>query len=52
VTAMKDTAPVANPKISVISFCLNSGRFLRETIGSVLGQTCKNYELIIKDGGS
>lgn len=47
-----ETTPVPNPKISVISFCLNSGKFLRETIGSVLGQTYGNYELIIKDGGS
>ncbi len=41
-----------NPKISVISFCLNSGNFLRETIGSVIGQTYENYEFIMKDGGS
>ena len=45
-------APSSSPKISIISFCLNSGRFLRETIGSVLGQTYGNYEFIIKDGGS
>jgi glycosyltransferase involved in cell wall biosynthesis len=49
---MHETALVANPKISVISFCLNSANFLRETIDSVLGQTYENYELIIKDGGS
>lgn len=42
----------ANPKISVISFCLNSGKFLRDSIESVLQQTYGNYELIIKDGGS
>jgi len=40
------------PKLSVISFCLNSGSFLRETIESVLNQTYKNFEFIIKDGGS
>lgn len=43
---------IEKSKISVISFCLNSGAFLRETIESVLKQTYKNYELIIKDGGS
>lgn len=47
-----DMAPVVKPKISVISFCLNSAKFLRETIGSVLRQTYGNYEFIIKDGGS
>ncbi len=46
------TASTAKSKISVISFCLNSGKFLRETIESVLQQTYDNFELIIKDGGS
>lgn len=45
-------APSARPKISVISFCLNSGIYLRETIESVIRQTYGNYEFIIKDGGS
>ncbi|MBU1256003.1 glycosyltransferase [Patescibacteria group bacterium] len=47
-----DRAAAANPKISVISFCLNSARYLRETIESVLKQTYTNYELVVKDGGS
>jgi glycosyltransferase involved in cell wall biosynthesis len=41
-----------NPKVSVVSFCLNSGKFLRDTIESVLDQTYDNYEHIIVDGGS
>ena len=41
-----------SPKISIVSFCLNSGSFLRETIESVLKQTYDNYEHIIVDGGS
>lgn len=41
-----------SPKLSVVSFCLNSGRFLGETIESVLNQTYDNYEHIIVDGGS
>jgi glycosyltransferase involved in cell wall biosynthesis len=44
--------PIDRSKISVISFSLNSGRFLRETIESVLKQTYKNYEHILIDGGS
>lgn len=51
-SVIPESKPVPNPKISVISFCLNSGNFLRETIESVLGQIYDNYELIIKDGGS
>jgi glycosyltransferase involved in cell wall biosynthesis len=46
------TTPKVNPKISVIAFCLNSGKFLRETIESVTKQSYTNYEFIIKDGGS
>ena len=39
-------------KFSVICVTLNPGEKLRETVSSVLGQTYKNIELIIKDGGS
>ena len=52
VSVTYEITPAANPKISVLTFCLNSGNFLRETIGSVLQQTYGNYEFIIKDGGS
>ncbi len=40
------------PKISVLIPSMNHARFLPETIESVLGQTCKEVECIVVDGGS
>lgn len=37
---------------SIIVVCLNAGDKLRETIESIRNQTEKDYEIIIKDGGS
>lgn len=37
---------------SIIVVCLNAGDRLRETIESIRNQTEKDYEIIIKDGGS
>ena len=39
-------------KISIITATFNSGRTVRDTIESVLGQTYADFEYIIKDGGS
>ena len=39
-------------KISIITATFNSGKTVRDTLESVLRQSYKNYELIIKDGGS
>ena len=39
-------------KISIITATFNSGATVRDTLDSVLRQDYKNYELIIKDGGS
>ena len=41
-----------SPKVSVILTSYNHGKYLREAIESVLGQTYKDFELIIWDDGS
>jgi len=40
------------PRVSVVTPCLDAGRFLRETVGSVLSQTYRPLEYIVVDGGS
>ena len=39
-------------KFTVITVCLNPGDKLKATLESVLGQTCTDAEVILKDGGS
>lgn len=39
-------------KYSIITICYNDCEGLRQTIKSVLSQTCKDYEFIVIDGGS
>jgi glycosyltransferase involved in cell wall biosynthesis len=41
-----------SPVISVVITGHNHGRFLRDSIGSVLGQTLTDHELIVVDDGS
>lgn len=40
------------PNISIITVCRNPGRSLVKTMESILAQDYRNYEYIIKDGGS
>lgn len=47
-----DLCDLARPRISVITPSLNHGRFLRETIESIAGQSFRNFEHIVVDGGS
>jgi glycosyltransferase involved in cell wall biosynthesis len=42
----------SRPAISVLIPSYNHGRFLEQTIGSVLSQTCEDFELLILDDGS
>ncbi len=39
-------------KFSIITVSYNPGEKLKETLFSVAGQTCTDYEVIVKDGGS
>lgn len=39
-------------QFSIITVCFNAGHSLTDTIEKTLGQTYKNYEIIVKDGGS
>jgi glycosyltransferase involved in cell wall biosynthesis len=41
-----------HPFFSILTVCLNAGPLLAETINSVVDQTCPDFEVIIKDGGS
>ena len=39
-------------KFSILVVSLNSGEKLLETVKSILSQTCPDYEVVVKDGGS
>lgn len=39
-------------KFTIVTVCLNPGEKLNMTLESILGQTCADVEVILKDGGS
>lgn len=39
-------------RFSIIVVCLNPGEKLNRTLDSILSQTCTDYEVVVKDGGS
>jgi glycosyltransferase involved in cell wall biosynthesis len=43
---------MSTPLVSIITVCLNSEKFIENTIRSVCEQTYKNIEYIVIDGGS
>ena len=40
------------PFVSIIMPLLNAARHLKRSLGSLAEQTCKNFEIILVDGGS
>lgn len=52
VSSLQNNIRQKMPLISIITVVYNAGKQLEETIQSVLGQTYKNIEYIIIDGGS
>lgn len=43
---------MAFPMFSIIVVSLNAGERLIKTVESICGQTCTDYEVVVKDGGS
>lgn len=39
-------------RFSIITVCLNAGQDLLDTVNRTLEQTCSDFEIIVKDGGS
>lgn len=43
---------ISNPKVSIIITCFNQGKYLDDSISSILNQTWTNWECVIIDDGS
>lgn len=50
--SIRSFQPNKDPLVSIITVCLESEKYIEQTIKSVLEQTYKNIEYIIIDGGS
>ena len=48
----QETWPEDRPLVSVVIPSFNYGRYLEETIDSILSQTFQDFEIIVTDGGS
>lgn len=48
----KETIAVIDGLVSIITPCYNGEKFIAETIESVMGQTCPDWEMIVVDDGS
>ncbi|MCK5602109.1 glycosyltransferase, partial [Candidatus Pacearchaeota archaeon] len=44
--------PKSTPEISVLTSCYNSGAFIKESIGSIQGQSFTEFEYVIVNDGS
>jgi glycosyltransferase involved in cell wall biosynthesis len=49
---MQMTTPTTHPLVSIIVPSFNQGRFIKETIDSILGQDYRPVEILVFDGGS
>jgi glycosyltransferase involved in cell wall biosynthesis len=49
---MTSQYPKRQPSFSIITVCLNSEKYIEQTIQSILNQTYQNFNYIIIDGGS
>src|SRR5262249_57383663 len=48
----RGTSVTARPRVAVVVTCYNLGRYLDEAMESVLGQTFRDFEIVIVDDGS